>query len=253
MKSLQRITFTLLFIYLVFYLRAQDTIVLKDGKVRIGEITEFGKRELTLSSATEGPALYFIISLSEIDHIVFSNGVRKDYRRESGGWSHRLLFSYDLTAWMYLNQGIGVEWISRDGRLGVRMPFQLGIPQWQQGDKFTFSILQYVWHTGLDLNLYGRVAQNRYVFCGPAFRIAKVDMQWNRSLRDYSFETATAPTGESRIVAWQINTGIVHRYSAHFSFTALFGIGIRQFDNQLFQSFFTKRYVTAGYSVVYNF
>lgn len=206
---------------------AQDTIVFKSNQrtaAIVKEITDLEIRYKRFGNP-EGPV--FVTQKSNVHKIIFENGdlMQLSKQKKKTGYGRNIL-SYHLFDFVYQDFSMSYELISKNGKLGYKIPVAIGFGNTDREGPRLFTNTFY---SGFGLNAYIFGQKKVSYFMGPEIHIGigKDDYyyyDWEYSGTGYD-ETLEFVYG--RLL---INNGIAFSPIHNFRLAAVMGLGVRYYD-----------------------
>jgi hypothetical protein len=157
-------TLFLFFIAVIFcgVIQAQDKIYRTHSKAIEAKIVEVGTRQIKYTRADIPNGPVYTMSESEIDSIVYSNGV-VDQLREVGGRANKHenipqlnTWNFDLLGFAFLSVSQAYERRLKNGKIGFRVPLYIGFTNTLIAGMGTFTPLEGVYYANSNNYYYTR-------------------------------------------------------------------------------------------------
>ena len=209
---------------------AQDTLVLLNGDSIVSKVSEISNSKIKYKDFynIHGPDL--IIRASKVQRIIFENGEEKIF---SVGWEStfaneslgRNIVSYHMFDVIYNDFTFSYERISKNKRIGYRIPLSIGFNDEYSNSRDYFNI----GYTGFGLNIYPAPHKKWTYFIGPEIQLGI----GKEEVYHYGYPDGSSYSEWSRFLVGKLflANGVHFSPVPELCLNSMLSLGVRYFDN----------------------
>lgn len=230
MKKRIALIAVLLMSFAVSQIIAQDTIVFKSNQKTAAIVKEITDLEIRYKrfGNPEGPE--FVTQKSNVFKIIFENGDQMQISKQKKKTGYgRNIISYHLFDFIYQDFSMSYELISKNGKLGYKIPVAIGFGNTDREGPRLFTNTFY---SGFGLNAYIFGQKMVSYFMGPEIHVGLGKDDYYHYYYDWEDNTDMSYDEELEFVYGRllINNGIAFSPIHNFRLAAVIGLGVRYYD-----------------------
>ncbi|MCD4788720.1 MAG: hypothetical protein K8R37_01875 [Bacteroidales bacterium] len=224
MKQFILVLPSVLFFYFQSFVFSQDKVILTNGNEIEAQVTEISKSEIRYKEYSNPDGPDYVIKKNKVNKIILKNGEEKIFAGDKKNMPFgRNIIAYHMFDVIYNDFSLSYERITKNGKLGVKIPFAIG---YNTDNLYGPRDYMNIAYTGVGFNIYPIGHHTVSYFMGPELHIG-IGKSDTYNYYNYYPSRQTEEFLYGRLI---INNGVSYNPIPNFRVATVLGLGIRYYD-----------------------